>query len=422
MSSFEESFNSSFITNMENIRRELGVLNQIGQGMETLTKNVGNADKAFLKTVEQPISSLDNTMAQVLNSMKVITVDLKQYKDQVNVRVQQDQKAELLQEKLQAVTLQKSEAVGLIKTKDVEIENLTNDLFAKSNALGKAVEEHDNLKRELCHAQNSLLMKEEELVKLSQELNMTKVNCESKLFAQCEIVKLLSGERDSLKLDLEKATSGRTEAEKEKLSAKSRTKKVNEQVQTLNVEVVQLKAKELELDEENRKLRNTVEQLNLDARDSSDQTRENKRRIAELENEKKEIANHLLESQDKISFLEQQLQATRKQLQNSKELHHKPPQIKKPTSKIDSTQRHRSPRAIDADSEKKDDDAFDLSSSSNDDLEMTNPSPVAPRLFKTRAPTSLGKVLASARTKKILLVDEGDGTDSKHRGRKKRKA
>ncbi|SCU87959.1 LADA_0E07294g1_1 [Lachancea dasiensis] len=387
------------------------------------------------KTSGALMSNLHDSVKDVQEVVNAVNDKLYQYSKQLTLISTHEQKIDGLHEKLHAVALQKSEAVLLIKARNTEIEELNSQLSTKSNSVGRLAEEGKELNLKVLGLERVVEAKAQEMSKMEQELQMTRVNCDNKLTAQNEILKLVTGERDRLQAEVGMFNQLKDEVEREKMCAKSKAKKINDQVQNLNVEVIQLKARELELDEENRKLKNTVEQLNLDSRESGDQVLGLKQKVVRLENEKNTGASENLDHQDKIALLEQQLLTVRKQMQNLKDQRHKVPQIKKHalqvtqhprelqgnrSSKVVANATSGAPTAPASQSN----DAFDLSSSSassNDDLEMTNPSPNTSKSSKTRVPTSMSRSATSAKKKKLLLHEEADNLDSKHRGRKKRR-
>ncbi|SCV05566.1 LANO_0H10308g1_1 [Lachancea nothofagi CBS 11611] len=430
LKTLEDRLKDVFSIDFGKLNQKICELSQIESSLNALTKKLQDAGALDLREFPQkPNDALQTSVTDVLKAVRLVAENLKQYKEQVDFVGSYEKKIDGLQERLQTVALQKSEAVALMKTRDMEIEDLSNQVLDKANSLGKLSGEGEELRMHQVRIEQALEIKDQELSKIKQELDMARANSENKLRAQCEILKLVSCERDRLKSFVEEINACKGEAEREKSSAKNKAKKVNEQIQNLNVEVIQLKAKELELDEENRKLRNTLEQFNLDARESGDQVREYKRRVVLLEDDQSAKANNLLEYQDKISLLEQQLQTARKQIQSLKDQRHKVPHVKnhrqESTQQQQHLQRRGSPEVTTgiaaAQQQYREEDEFDLSSSPNDDLEMTNPSPITTRPFKNRTETSLGKTVASTKKKKLLLLEGLDNMESKHSGRKKRK-
>ncbi|SCV03355.1 LAME_0H09758g1_1 [Lachancea meyersii CBS 8951] len=440
LSSLEGDLNERLAVNFKEFTREVSSLSRIGDGITNLSsklQEIKNCESS--KIPKESIFALQTSVNDVQSSLDSIKVSLQDYKSQIDFIGSYEHKIDGLHERLQTVALQKSEAVALLKTRDTEVEDLSNQVLHKNNAIVKLNDEEKELRVLSTRLEQTLEAKNKELLKITEELQMSRADCENKLAAQNEILVLMRSQCDRLQGDVDEINRSKSEAEREKMSAKNKAKEINEQVQNLNVEVIQLKAKELELDEENRRLRSTVEQFNLEARENADQVREYKRRVAVLENDNTSKANDALENQDKIALLEHQLQNTRKQVQGLKDQRHKVPQVKK--NSVVQHQQHQKLRSPDVEQpsiseavtvaaptpamptfrpKSAGNDVFDLSSSPNDDLEMTNPSPAATKALKSRTSTLLGKALTSTK-KKVLLLEESEGVEVKHRGRKKRK-
>ncbi|CUS23711.1 LAQU0S11e02542g1_1 [Lachancea quebecensis] len=372
-------------------------------------------DVSFNETIVQPISTLNQSMEKVQQSLILVAERLNQYKTQIDIESQYEKRVEDLYEKLQALSTQKTEAVALIRSKDLEIEELSNQVFTKNNTLSELATKEDKARNEVVEIRKVLQTKTKELKKLKEELNMLTANSESKLTSQAEIAKILLQERDSLKQDNGQLRASKKEVEEECVNVKDKANRAIEQVQALNVEVVQLKAQELELDEENRKLNIVLEQLHFDAKESSDQLREYKQQISFLENDKRNCASQTLECQDKINFLEQQLEDAQKEIReirgSQQNIHFK----RKPYSAVEGAQRLASPSAH------LPNDGFDLSSSSNDDLEMTNPSPAPQKPFRAQIQAPFGKPLPSTKKGKKMLLSDNERSEHKSKNRKKRK-
>ncbi|CEP63773.1 Zip1p LALA0_S09e02168g [Lachancea lanzarotensis] len=372
--------------------------------------------------------ALHDSVKDVKVSLSGIQSKLQDYNNNVNHAGTYERKVDGLHERLQAIALQKSEAVSLIKTRDTEIEDLNNQILEKSNCIGKLEDEEKQLRATIAHNEQLLEVKDQESSRVTEELHMSRANCENKLSAQNEVLELMKIQCDSLRSDIDACNIARSDAERENMETKEHSKKINEQVHDLNVEIIQLKARELEFDEENKKLKTTVEQFNLDARENSNQVREYKRRVMELESENTSRASDVLENQDLIAVLEQQLKSARKAigiLEEEKSALMRSGEIEGKDSHQKKQQQQRRKRGLDnkvpqrpsvslvaaelpADQHKLlQDDIFELSSSSNGGLEMTYPSPIAAK--------------ALPKPRKVLLAEESDPSETGSRSRKKRR-
>lgn len=396
--------------------QQMTILGELKDSALSLSEKYQNFDtNSFNEGVVQPISGLGQAMKKVQLSLTSIAERLNQYKIQVDTGLKYEQKLEDLYEKLQILSMQKSEAVALIKSKDLEIEELSDQVFTKTNALSELTTKGDEARNDSGRIRKALQAKTQDLEKLKQELNLLTANSKSKLMAQAEIAKIVMQERDSLKQDCKQLQASKFDIEEECANVKDKAKRATEQVQVLNVEVVQLKARELELDEENRKVNNVLEQLHFDAKESSDQLREYKQHISVLENDKKSCASETLECQDRIIFLEQQLENAQKEIQELKGTRQNLHMKRKTYSAVEGAQRREFPSANHSN------DGFDLSSSSNDDLEMTNPSPAPPKSYRAQVQASFGKPLPSTKKSKKMLLLDIDKSEHKSKNRKKRK-
>ncbi|SCU88403.1 LAFA_0E12486g1_1 [Lachancea sp. 'fantastica'] len=421
--SLEDTLKKRFDANLAEAPRPVD-LNSIEDGLTRISGELQELKRTESRNCsEELVVMLHDSVKDVKASLSVIRSKLQEYSDNVDHAGSYECKIDSLHERLQATALQKSEAVSLIKSRDIEIEDLNNQILGKSDRISKLEDEEKHLRVSLTQNEHLLEVKNKQMLMVTEELSMNRADCENKLAAQNEVIRLMKSQCDSLQSDIDGCNRARSDVDRENLEIKANAKQTNEQVQNLNVEIIQLKARELELDEENRNLKNMIEQFNLDVRENSNQVREYKRRVAELESENTSRASDVLENQDQIALLEQRLQSARKAVDILKK---EKCELMRPDGKImkkaPQKQQHRGHHSgapqrppvslvaaeLPVNQQKpRQDDMFELSSSSNDGLEMTYPSPIATKMSKPR--------------KVLLSEDTGSPEPGPQRGRKKRK-
>lgn len=352
----------------------------------------------------EPVIILKPLIGEVLNSLTVISKNIKASEDRAKKASKHELTVSSLQEQIQSHILRNDELKAILEKKDEQIASLSKIVSEKGCII-------DDVNEKVLELNEKLVCKTDALDKLSSELSMAHTSFEGKFAAQKEILRITTEDRDGLRVKIAKIQENKEVSDREIDTAKLRAQNVNEQLQKLNVEVVQSKARELELDEDNRNLRNLVDQLNLDARESADLLRGLKCRVSSLEGDKRSSADEKLELHDKITALEHQLQTARKHVQDLKDQRHKIPQVKKIAEDTQKTSRK---------GERQEGDAFDLSSS-NDDLELTNPSPIQIKHVKGKKGTHGLKQSLVAKKKKLLLLDENENAEMRTSGKKRKR-
>lgn len=387
---------------LEKVAKEIILIKDQQLGLKSAIENLQKVTTSSIEENVQTHSEASiNLMEKLETSVSTISKELIQYKSELDQNKEYESKINDFQRQVHSIALQKSEVVALMKTKDAEIEDLNNQLFNKTKLTEEFEATTEALKDEIKSLKEDARSKDQLLNNVQNELKAIKNNFDSKFSAQNEIVKMVTQERDELKKKLNRETDSKHRVEKEGRVYVDKFQRVNEQLQKLNVEIVQLKARELELDEENRKLRNETEQFDQAFRANDDEFQEVKEKLISLESEKQRFITDRLECQDKIEELELQLKEATKNIQHLRDQAHKRPSKKPPPVETSV----KSPASKTGNF-----DEFHLSSSLNDDLELTNPSPIQIKPLRAKRGSSVVRT-SMANKKKLLLSDDDDITN-----------
>ena len=344
-----------------------------------------------------------------------------------------------LEKKLISLEQQKTECLVNLGTKTAEYEDLQNKLNENNVELSKTKstelklkESNKRLGDELAHFQVEHRNQIETALTKNNDL-------ENKLECQINISDSLAAETESLKQTVKKLESEKQECEVEKSARVERFQQLNEQVQILNLDMIQLKAHELELEEENKNLTRRVHDNLSNSAEICDEVKILRQKMIESESEKQLMLSEKLDTEAKFHNLRTSIQTLRKQntslekeLAESKKnknsnnitgpketklhastessydvyIQKQPLKAAQPSA---TSKEHKPsvklpfkcPRQLTG-------DEFDLSSSSNDDLELTNPSPVQLNPIRTKTRDVVTSTTAThSRKKKLLLEAEG---------------
>lgn len=391
--------------------------------------------------------------------MEKLDQELSSYRESLTNNHDYEANISGLQSQISSLQLQKSQALSSLGTKEAQYEDLCNSLISKETELSRFKEIERELHSKIESVSSEVEQQKNKWSRLNEENITLKANSENKLVVQNELLKAFQSENNTLKQRTAQLEDVRQQHEKENSTRLDKIQRINEQLQKLNVEMVQLKAHELELEEENRNLKRLIEDNKLEYEDTTDDYKRLKQKVIVLESDKQDIVSEKLELQDqmekmqgvinglkqKVSSLQKNEENYSKQLEaQAAEMEQIPKQPKQPKRSEDQDNgRHQSSkkkktepftsmlrpqapplppppppltqRQIKSNDEEADE--FDLSSSLNDDLELTNPSPIKPVVSK-RGDTKIKPLLCSR--KKLLLLDEQDTTPSKHRWKKRR--
>lgn len=351
-----------------------------------------------------------------------------------------------LEKKLVSLEQQKTECLVNLGTKNAEFEDLQNKL----NDMSIEVSHINNSKLELTNI-NSNLTEELSTFKTEYKNKLESVtsqnnNLENKLECQLNINKSLSEESDKLRHSIKEMESVKKEYEQEKTARVERFQQLNEQVQILNLDMIQLKAHELELEEENKNLTQRVNDNLANSEEISDEVKILRQKLVESESEKQTMLSDKLDIQEKFegmktsiqqlrkqnSFLEKEIAEARKnvvkgeankqsrvltgngsasltELQKQPQRVSKNPVVEKGNKstirKEETSIPFKLPRQFTG-------DEFELSSSSNDDLEFTNPSPIQVNPVRTKTARGARQPVPTTNSRKKKLLLDSDEVSS----------
>ncbi|CCK71000.1 Zip1p KNAG_0F03390 [Huiozyma naganishii CBS 8797] len=346
---------------------------------------------------------------------------------------------------------QYEETIKQMEEQKIELSQL------RTQETGK-MEENVQLIKELeqCKAENK---------RITESLKIERANFDNKLISQNGINSVLVSENDTLKQRVLELEDYRQNVQRDQTNRLDKFQKINEQLQKLNVESVQLKARGLELEEENRNLRKDLENSTSKEDDNAQEVQSLRNQMLNVNAEKQEVLLAKYKLEDDCERLRSNIEKMRHKintLQEEQKRKVSDPETKEnvniavsqqcPKSnqftgrvkktalsltskrsgsmkaghgKLDTSNSidpfiHHPDKPTSQYQDDNQDDEFDLPSSSNDDLELTNPSPIyikpANNKFK-----SLGSIKqpSIATRKKLLLVDEY--TPKKEDAQRKRK-
>lgn len=378
--------------------------------------------------------------------MKKLFQELLNFKNGLTSCREYEGKIAELHTQVTSLKLQKSQVLSSLGTKEAQYDDVCKTLLLKeteiSNFRGLEKELHEKIEAittETDEQKNKWSRLKEENINL-------KANSENKLVVQNELLKAFQSENENLKHRTAQLEEMRQHFERENSARLDKIQRTNEQLQKLNVEMVQLKARELELEEENRNLRKSMDDDRSEFEETTDEFKRLRQRVIVLESDKQDIVSEKLDLQDQIermkniiNSLKQKVAVVKKNEEHhlkriemqAAQLYGPEKEMEHHTSRRQGTQRKKIEESVvimhqpiesmpptENRAEVKDnEDEFDLSSSLNDDLELTNPSPIKPVTAK-RGETKMRPPLGVR--KKLLLPDESESAPSKRRWKKRR--
>ncbi|AJV11954.1 BMC_2a_G0011580.mRNA.1.CDS.1 [Saccharomyces cerevisiae] len=424
----------------------------MGVQQELLTSS-GNIQTALVSEMNNTRQELLDDASQTAQNYASLENLLKAYKAEIVQSNEYEERIKHLESERSTLSSQKNQIISSLGTKEAQYEDLVKKLEAKNIEISQISGKEQSLTEKNDNLSNELKKVQDQLEKLNNLNITTKSNYENKISSQNEIVKALVSENDTLKQRIQQLVEIKENEQKDHTTKLEAFQKNNVQLQKLNVEVVQLKAHELELEEQNRHLKNCLEKKETGVEESLSDVKTLKQQVIVLKSEKQDITAEKLELQDNLESLEevtknlqQKMQSQKRELeQKIKELeeiknHKRNEPSKKGTQNFtkpsDSPKKnattsnlfpnnsaaihspmkkcpkvdHISKSRINSSKEtSKFNDEFDLSSSSNDDLELTNPSPIQikPVRGKIKKGSNCMKPPISSR-KKLLLVEDED--------------
>ncbi|QHS72478.1 Zip1p [Saccharomyces paradoxus] len=456
--SFKENLKEKMSSSKDEITKtlnELGIKQEelvIGVHKELLTSS-GDIKTAFITEMNSTKQDLLDDTAQSAKNYLSLENLLKAYKAEIVQSNEYEERIKHLESERSTLSSQKNQIISSLGTKEAQYEDLVKKLEAKNIEISQISGKEQSLTEKNEGLSNELKKIQDQLDKLDNLNTTTKSNYENKISSQNEIVKALASENDTLKQRIQQLVEIKENEQKDHSTKLEAFQKNNEQLQKLNVEVVQLKAHELELEEQNRHLKNCLEKKEIGVEESLSDVKTLKQQVIVLKSEKQDITAEKLELQDGLENLEEVTKNLQQKVQlQKKELEHKVKELeeiksykgKEPNKKSaqsftkpsdspkkSATTSHLLPnsstsihspmarypkvdhisksRASSSKETSKFNDEFDLSSSSNDDLELTNPSPIQikPVRGKIKKGSNGMKPPISSR-KKLLLVEDED--------------
>lgn len=369
----------------------------------------------------------------LVGQIKQLASSFDGYKNELTKCKEYETKLNELQAQISSLNLQKGQALSSLGVKEAQYENLVKHVGLRDSEISKCKDTKDKLRIRVDSLVEELSCMKTKLTKLTEENITLKANSENKIIVQAELLKGLQSENESLKQRIEQLNDLREQFESDNTSHLDKTQRLNDHLQKLNVEMVQMKAHELELEETNRKMKYQLDQDKTSYEEATDEFKRLRQRVIVLEGEKQDDVREKIDLQDKNDELRESIKKLKQNLHN---LQKPPPQIEKPDVRM-IDHRHgnlgqpNSEPVITPDPKAKrestkgekqgnDNDEFDLSSSLNDDLELTNPSPIQIKPLKTKRGKSKSMKPPNCSRKKLLLLDEDESTQLKHRWKKRR--
>ncbi|QLG70503.1 hypothetical protein HG535_0A04430 [Zygotorulaspora mrakii] len=422
------------------------LLNKISEENERRNKKASESSEEFIrgqnkylkeclgKYMEQIQAEMSSMGSVSLSSIESLTQSFEKYQAEMKNCQQYKSKISELQSEVQTLQLHKSQVLSSLGTKEAQHEQLVKKLNSKNIEISKYVELRNQLRQKVDVITTELEYHKNRLVKLNEENITIKANSENKIIVQGELLKALQTENDIVKQRTVELDTVREQNEKENINRIAQVQSLNEKLQRLNVEMVQLKAHELELEEENRNLKNSIEDDKASYDETTGELNLLQQRLIVLQADKQDVVTEKLDLQDKIDELRSSLKNMKQKIKtmendNVTSLEDQKKKLGQgstfnPRVRVSSIRSEQvedvSPDAAQKEVADKGDE-FDLSSSLNDDLELTNPSPIEIKTINLKKPSGSMMKPPNFSKKKLLLLDDDDSaTHLKHRWKKRR--
>lgn len=405
-------------------------IKEIRAELQDCGKDMLDQAGALEKTLQQCVNG---SSSEVSNQIRSLSDNLATYKNELTKCQEYESKMYELESRISTLNLQKGQALSSLGVKEAQYEDLSKKAGLQDAEMRKHEETVEMLRVKVDSSLREIDSLKNRWAKLNEENITLKANSENKIIVQGEILKGLQSENDSLKQKCDQLDGMRQQFENKSSSHNDRVQRINEQLQRMNVEMVQIKAHELELEEENRRLKFQIDDSRTNYEEATDEFKRLRQKVIVLEAEKQDNVRERIDLQDKNDELlnsvktlkqkfnlvqkseppiqkQQQLPNIERKGQSEKQVELDAREIvRKDTRKVDK-QTHDNGNS----------DEFDLSSSLNDDLELTNPSPIQIKPLKTKRGKTKSMKPPNCSKKKLLLLDEDDSTQLKHRWKKRR--
>lgn len=449
---------ANFIQESKSISDTSSSLKQI------IIENINFAKKALLHEIlkenETSVNNFNNSFLEITKNNQIFSDQIQQmctqfgeYQEKLVLSKEYEQTIKDLEMEICSLKQQINENMSLIGIKDAQLEENSSAYTEQNLKLVTYKQEEEKLMI-LVNQNNIKLEKcEQELSYYQNLLNTEKANFDNKLASQNGINSAIISENETLKQRLQELQSYKTTWEQEQESKLEKFQKINDQFQKLNVETIQLKAHELELEEENRSLKKSIESNKESFQENISEIKLLRQNIASYNTERQEFIAEKLYLQDKneecysiIKQLKAEVTWFKDKMKNLEQNNYKKDvNAKENNSKTNDTQYHKErsnsiflqtqilkdpikknvlqqnkitnqrkktsrnkiekKHAFEINGKKKSmDDEFELSISSNDDLELTNSS----LLYVKPLNPKIKMASRKENKKKLLLVDDFD--------------
>lgn len=389
------------------------------------------------KTQQELQQNLTENNKLVSKGIQGLSESFEHYKNQLDKREDYKSKLTELQSQITSLNLQKGQALTSLGVKEAQYEDLVKQIGLQDSEISKCKDTKNKLRARVDSLAQELSVMKSGWSKLNEENITLKANSENKIIVQGELLKGLQSENEYLKQRNRQLDDARKQFETEHTSHMDKAQRLNDHLQKINVEMVQVKAHELELEEANRKMKIQLEQDKTSYEEATDDFKRLRQRVIVLEGEIQDNVREKVDLQEKNDELRESIKALKQNISNMQrtgaqtEKQEIPNQSKrevrntgnKCTREEETTATPK--EAVKNDSIKVDqvgnnNDEFDLSSSLNDDLELTNPSPIQIKPLKAKKGKSKSMKPPNCSRKKLLLLDEDEPSQLKHRWKKRR--
>ncbi|QLL33432.1 hypothetical protein HG536_0E03430 [Torulaspora globosa] len=405
------------------------LLSKLGEKLASQDVHMEGELEKFYKEQQ----NLMESNGQLLEQFQKLTRDFDCYRNQLRKCEEYESRLNEFQSQITSLNLQKGQALSSLGVKEAQYEDLMKQVGLQNSELSKCKDLKNKLRAKVDSLVEDLGLMKSRCSNLAEENITLKANSENKIIVQGELLKGLQSENESLKQRNKQLDDMRKQFETDNTSHVDKTQRLNDHLQKLNVEMVQIKAHELELEEANRKMKYQLEQDKTSYEEATDDFKRLRQRVIVLEGEKQDNVREKIELQDKNDELRESIKILKQNLNKLQKLE---PQIEKQDTqnivhRQDNEEERRSEAIVTPNQAAKKDcsipekpanenDEFDLSSSLNDDLELTNPSPIQVKPLKTKRGKSKSMKPPNCSRKKLLLPDEDESTQLRHRWKKRR--
>lgn len=406
--------------------------------------------ESSIKAFHTTSSEIAQKFGSFTNQLQTLEKQIEQYQQNLTQSKEHEEIAKDLEKEICTLQQQVNENMAIIGAKEAQYEEKSAKVNEQAVELAKFKEECDELTSTI--KQNIIKIEkcEQDLTHYKSLLETEKANFENKFMSQNEINTAVISENEILKKRVKELESYKTTWENDQDNKLDKFQKINDQFQKLNVESIQLKAHELELEEENRYLKKTIEANEENCEDNAKEVNNLKKQLQLNTTERQELTAERLTLQDENDELQLIIKKLRKEVdvlkakvekletekrsneeilvednddfkENESQLQRGDfffPQTQVPAARIKATvtksnkpskpvserkSKMEKDKVIEKHEKRKpSEDEFDLSS--NDDLELTNSSPLYVRPLNPKITASSKK----DNRKKLLLVDDFD--------------